>query len=121
MLLTNATLATMEDGAPYGLVENAAVALEGEQIAWAGPLERLPEHFSRLEPYDLGGRLVTPAFIDSHTHIVHGGHRAREFEMRLEGATYEEIARAGGGILSTVKETRAASEDDLVRQAPAAD
>jgi len=114
MLLINATLATM-DGAPaYGLVEKGAVAIRAGRIAWAGPESKLPGEFKLDESLDLEGRLVTPALIDCHTHIVHGGNRAREFEMRLEGASYEEVARAGGGIVSTVAATRAATEDSLI-------
>ncbi|WP_339758275.1 imidazolonepropionase [uncultured Hoeflea sp.] len=114
MLLINATLATM-DGAPaYGLVEKGAVAIRAGRIAWAGPASKLPGEFKLDESLDLEGRLVTPALIDCHTHIVHGGNRAREFEMRLEGASYEEVARAGGGIVSTVAATRAATEDSLI-------
>ncbi|WP_299419065.1 imidazolonepropionase [uncultured Shimia sp.] len=117
MLLTNATLATMVEGAPYGIIENGAIALEGEKIAWAGPQSDLPAAYSGVTTRDLGGRLVTPALIDCHTHIVAGGNRAREFEMRLHGASYEEIARAGGGIVSTVTATREDSEDDLLADA----
>ncbi len=114
MLLTNATLATMETDRPYGLIEQGAVVVEGEKIAWTGAFADLPEMFLGQEPVDLEGRLVTPALIDCHTHIVHGGNRAAEFEMRLKGASYEEIARAGGGIVSTVEATRHAGVDDLV-------
>jgi len=114
MLLINATLATM-DGAPaYGLVEQGAVAIRDGCIAWAGPVSELPGEFKLDESLDLEGRLVTPALIDCHTHVVHGGNRAREFEMRLEGASYEEIARAGGGIVSTVAATRTATLDELL-------
>lgn len=117
MLLTNATLATM-DGAPaYGLVEKGAVAMADGLISWAGPMSDLPAEFRDGEKLDLEGRVVTPALIDCHTHVVHGGNRAREFEMRLEGATYEEVARAGGGIVSTVSATRAASEAELLQGA----
>ena len=117
MLLTNATLATM-DGAPaYGLVGQGAVAIADGRIAWVGPMRDLPSGFSDQETLDLEGRVVTPALIDCHTHVVHGGNRAREFEMRLEGATYEEVARAGGGIVSTVSATRAASEAELLEGA----
>ncbi len=115
ILLTNTTLATMSDG--YGLIKNAAVALRGDAIAWAGPVADLPVEFAALPVHDLGGRLVTPALIDCHTHIVFGGDRAAEFEMRLNGASYEEVARAGGGILSTVTATRAADEANLLQQA----
>ncbi len=114
-LLTNLTLASMAaGGAPYGLVEDAAIAIEAGRIAWAGPRNRLPSHHAGWQAQDMGGRLVTPGLIDCHTHIVFGGDRAREFEMRLDGASYEEIARAGGGIVSTVTATRTASVDELV-------
>jgi imidazolonepropionase len=112
MILSNATVATMTGPAPYGLIRQAAVVLRDGRIAWVGPEADLsPEHEGERE--DIAGRLVTPGLIDCHTHIVHGGHRAGEFEMRLEGASYEEVARAGGGILSTVTATRAAREDEL--------
>ena len=120
MLLTNAMLATMATGLnnePYGLIESGAVACTGNKIVWTGALSELPDAYAGKEVLDAGGRLVTPAFIDCHTHIVHGGNRAKEFEMRLQGASYEEIARAGGGIVSTVSHTRAASEDELVQSA----
>lgn len=94
----------------------AGIVLEGDHIAWVGPMADLPADVG-AEETDLEGRVVTPALIDCHTHIVHGGNRAAEFEMRLEGATYEEVARAGGGIVSTVAATRAASEDELLAQA----
>lgn len=115
LLLTDATLATMERG--YGLVRNAAVAMEDGLVLWAGPAEALPPHLAALPRLSAAGRLVTPALIDGHSHIVFGGHRAAEFEMRLQGATYEDVARAGGGILSTVTATRAASEDALLASA----
>ncbi len=114
MLLTHATLATMNGG--YGLIRDAAVVLDGDRIAWAGPMADLPRA-QRGEPVDCGGRLVTPGLIDCHSHAVHAGHRAVEFELRLNGASYEEVARAGGGILSTVTATRAASEDALLANA----
>lgn len=117
MLLTNAMLATMEPGTPYGLVAGGAVAIEGERIAWAGKAGEIPARFRSDDLLDLDGRLVTPGLIDCHTHVVHGGNRAREFEMRLQGASYEEIARAGGGIVSTVAATRAAGADELLAQA----
>ncbi len=117
MLLTNATLAGTDAETPYGLTPRGAVAIEGARIAWAGAETALPERFRGLDALDLEGRLVTPGLIDCHTHIVHGGNRAAEFEMRLEGRSYEEIARAGGGILSTVTATRAAGEDALLAAA----
>lgn len=115
MLLTHATLATMTDG--YGLIPEAAVVIEGDRIAWAGPMADLPATHRALPDHDCGGRLVTPGLIDCHTHAIFAGHRAVEFELRLKGASYEEIARAGGGILSTVTATRAASEDALLASA----
>ena len=115
MLLTHATLATMSQG--YGLIPDAAVALEGDRIAWAGPMADLPTAYRGLTELDCEGRLVTPGLIDCHGHPVYGGHRAVEFELRLQGASYEEVARAGGGILSTVTATRAASEDQLLTSA----
>jgi imidazolonepropionase len=120
MILLNATMATMTSG--YGLIERAAIVLDGERIAWAGPESDLPvggRAADRGPRLDLEGRLVTPGLIDCHTHLVFAGDRAREFEMRLEGASYEDIARAGGGILSTVRATRSASEDELVASASA--
>lgn len=117
-LLTNATLATMEPAStPFGLVEDGAVAVADGRIAWCGPRTGLPPQFSGLGAVDLGGRLVTPGLIDCHTHVVFGGDRAREFELRLEGASYEQIAREGGGIVSTVLATRAAGETNLLSEA----
>ena len=117
-LLTHARIATMEAaGAAYGLIEDGTIAIDGETIQWLGETRALPEVCRAYPSRDLDGRLVSPALIDCHTHLIHGGNRAREFEMRLEGATYEEIARAGGGILSTVRATRAATEDELVAAA----
>lgn len=117
-VITGVRLATMEPGGqPYGLVERGAVAVENGRVAWAGPADDLPQEWRDVPAEDFGGRLATPALIDCHTHIVHGGDRAREFEMRLEGASYEEVARAGGGIVSTVTATRALSEDELVDSA----
>ena len=118
-LFINATLATMAPGRPaaYGLVENAAVAVERGRIAFVGPVADLPAGAKAKQTDDLAGALMTPGLIDCHTHLVYAGNRAAEFEARLTGKTYEEIARAGGGILSTVRATRAASEDDLVEAA----
>ncbi|CTQ57686.1 imidazolonepropionase [Roseibium album] len=117
-LLINASLATLaNNGTPYGLIEEGILALDGGKIAWIGKVADLPAAYQNWERQDLAGRLVTPGLIDCHTHVVFGGNRAREFEMRLEGATYEEVARAGGGIVSTVKATRSASEEDLLDQA----
>ncbi|UWQ01699.1 imidazolonepropionase [Aliiroseovarius crassostreae] len=117
-LLTDLTIATMvPDVMEYGLIEGGVVALENGKIAWVGPASDCPSQYAGLPTQSFDGRLVTPALIDCHTHIVHGGNRAREFEMRLKGATYEEIARAGGGIVSTVTATRKASEEELLASA----
>ncbi len=112
ILLTGITAATLQGG--YGLIPDAALLIEGENIAWIGPRKDAP---TASETLDFQGRLLTPGLIDAHTHIIFGGNRAAEFEQRLTGISYEAIARAGGGILSTVTATRAASEDDLVAQA----
>jgi len=117
-LWTNARLATMAPGvsAPYGAVEDGVVAARDGRILYAGPRSDAPA-FKATETIDCAGRWITPGLIDCHTHLVYGGDRAHEFELRLQGATYEEIARAGGGILSSVKATRAASEDELFSSA----
>lgn len=112
-----ATMAAASDGAAYGLIDDAAVAIADERIVWVGRFTDLPGPYRTAPLQDLDGRLVTPALIDCHTHIVFGGDRAQEFELRQKGASYEEVARAGGGIVSTVKATRAASEDDLLASA----
>ncbi len=110
----NCQIATMEDGKnAYGLLECGALVEEKGFIQWVGPKADLPHIYSSEDLIDLGGRLLTPALIDCHTHLVHGGNRAQEFEMRLTGSSYEEVARAGGGIISTVSATRGASEDFL--------
>jgi len=115
ILLANSMLATMRpDGIAYGLVAKGAVAIANGRIAWCGTEAELPLEFLQWSRRDLAGRLVTPALIDCHTHLVFAGNRAREFEMRLQGAGYEEIARAGGGIVSTVTATREADEDMLL-------
>lgn len=107
-----------EDAPGLGVVERGAVASGGDgRILFAGPEADLPLAIPGAETVDCGGRWITPGLIDCHTHLVHGGDRAAEFEMRLNGASYEEIARAGGGIVSTVKATRAASADELYASA----
>src|SRR5687767_7648762 len=112
LVISNARLATVVPGAPYGETPADAIAFRGGRIAWIGETAQgLPEAARRL---DAKGAWLTPALVDCHTHLVHGGNRAREFEMRLGGASYEEIARAGGGINATVAATRAATEDELV-------
>ncbi|WP_416336271.1 imidazolonepropionase [Brevundimonas bullata] len=116
-LLTDCHVAAMtEGGQPYGAIEDAAILIKDGRIAWVGPRVDLPVH-KAVETDSLGGRWVTPGLIDCHTHLVFGGDRSGEFERRLEGATYEEIARAGGGIVSSVKATRDASEDSLYASA----
>jgi imidazolonepropionase len=117
-LWTNARLATMAADAsqPYGLVDDGALAVEDGRIAWVGPRAELPAQLGRGTVHDAQGALVTPGLIDCHTHLVYAGDRAGEFEARLQGASYEEIARAGGGIVSTVKATREADEDTLLAQ-----
>lgn len=114
-----ADLATMTaGGAPYGAIRDGAVGVAGGRIVWVGARNNLPSAPQSLarEVREVSG-WITPGLVDSHTHLVFGGNRAREFEMRLEGASYEEIARAGGGIVSTVKATRGASVDELVHGA----
>jgi len=108
----------MADGAAsYGLVEDAAIAVSSGRIQWVGPHRDLPPDHADWPIVDFADRLITPGLIDPHTHAIFGGNRAVEFELRLNGATYEEIARAGGGILSTVTATRAASKQDLIQEA----
>jgi imidazolonepropionase len=114
-LWRNARLMTCA-GEGLGIVEQGIVAERGRRIVYAGPAEGAPA-FEAVETFDCAGRWITPGLIDCHTHLIHAGDRAREFEMRLDGATYEEIARAGGGIRSTMAATRAASEADLVATA----
>lgn len=118
-LWRNARLATLRENLPgLGIIEKGAVVYEGGRILFAGPEGELPSWLiETAEITDLEGRWVTPGLVDCHTHIVYGGNRAREFEMRLEGATYEEIARAGGGIVSSVKATNALSVEGLVEAA----
>lgn len=117
-VLTNLNAATLiADAEGYGLIPDAAIVLDADKICWIGPRHDLPKEHLDASLVDLGGRLATPSLIDCHTHIVYGGSRAREFEMRLNGATYEEIARTGGGIRSTVAATRAASEEQLLAEA----
>jgi imidazolonepropionase len=114
-LWRRARIATMTaGGAPFGLIEDGAIAARAGRILWTGPMAALPRDVEAAEMIDLGGRLVTPGLIDCHTHLVFAGDRAREFELRLEGASYEAIARAGGGIASTVRLTRAADAATLL-------
>ena len=117
MLLANAKLATLQNNDEFGIIDDGVIVLDGAHIAWVGGAIELPDTYRDQETRDLGGRLVTPALIDCHTHVVFGGNRAVEFELRLNGASYQEVAQAGGGIVSTVTATRAASEDELLTDA----
>ncbi|MFL6633923.1 MAG: imidazolonepropionase [Massilia sp.] len=110
VLYTNARVATLADD--YGIIEDGAVAVRAGRIAWVGPRAGAPP---ALSTHDCDGLWLTPGLVDCHTHVVHAGNRSDEWEARLNGATYEDIARAGGGIMSTVRATRAASEDDLFK------
>ena len=115
-LATGMTLATLDADSGYGLVEDGALAWRDGLLAYVGPRSGLPDDASADEEIAFDGGLATPGLVDCHTHAVFAGDRAGEFEMRLEGASYEDIARAGGGILSTVRAVRAASEDELFAQ-----
>jgi len=118
-LLLDCRLATLCDtGTAYGMIERAALAWKNGVIAFAGPQSQLPGEPDALAASveSAGNAWVTPGLIDCHTHLVFAGNRAEEFELRLNGASYEEIARAGGGIVSTVSKTRAASDEDLLAQ-----
>ncbi|WP_304166158.1 imidazolonepropionase [Phenylobacterium aquaticum] len=116
-LWRNARLATLAADRPgLGVVERGLIAARGGRIVYAGEADTAPD-LDAVQVIDCEGRWITPGLIDGHTHIVHGGDRAAEFELRLAGASYEEIARAGGGIVSTMAATRAASQDELVAQA----
>ncbi len=114
-LWRDARVATLGGDTPWGLVQDGALLVDGDKLAWVGPQSELPGALRERvnEEHDLGGALVTPGLVDCHTHLVYGGQRAREFELRLQGASYEEIARSGGGIRSTVAATRAASDQSL--------
>ena len=119
-LWENCTLATMQMNTqvPYGLFENGALVVEGDTLLWVGALDELPNaiRLRCTQQQDAHGALITPGLIDCHTHLVYGANRSAEFEMRLRGVSYEEIARSGGGIASTVEATREASIDELTAQ-----
>jgi imidazolonepropionase len=119
LLITNASLATFAGETGYGFITDAAIACKDGKIAWIGPMHDVPDTSVPIasEMHDVDGALVTPGLIDCHTHLVFGGNRAQEFDLRLNGASYEDIARAGGGIVSTVRATREANEYELLRQA----
>src|SRR6185369_16250823 len=113
----NARLATVRGDLPdLGVIERGVIAAREGRIAFAGSSSDFPSDADAAERIDCGGRWITPGLVDCHTHLVFGGNRAHEFELRLNGASYEEIARAGGGIVSTVQATRAATEDELFAQ-----
>ena len=117
LLLTNAHIATMQESdVAYGVIENGALGIADGKIAWVGPESELPSGIN-CRTLSLRDRWLTPALIDCHTHVIFGGNRAEEFEQRLMGVSYEEIAKAGGGILSTVDATRSASSNDLANSA----
>ncbi len=117
-LLSNAQVATCDTTTGhYGLIENGAVVVDNGLISWCGGANEVPHQYQSLSTTHLNGKLLTPSLIDCHTHIVHGGHRAAEFELRLNGASYAEVAAAGGGIVSTVTATRSASVEALVATA----
>ena len=114
-LIKNCRIATMVKGEmAYGLDGSDAMVIDDEIISWIGRIAEIPKEHSVTKSVDFGGRLVTPAPIDCHTHLIFGGHRAMEFEMRLNGASYEDVARAGGGIVSTVSATREATVSQLI-------
>ncbi|MGE3920192.1 MAG: imidazolonepropionase [Gammaproteobacteria bacterium] len=117
-LCVDAHLATFANEQPYGVIRDGAIAISGEEIIWVGKQNDLPKEFrtEAKQIYSAEGRWILPGLIDCHTHLIYGGNRAHEFEWRLNGKTYAEIALAGGGILSTVKATRAASATELLLQ-----
>ena len=111
----NARLATVREDLPdLGAIERGVIAAKDGRIVFAGEASDFPSHATAKERIDCEGRWITPGLVDCHTHLVFGGNRAHEFELRLKGASYEEIARAGGGIVSTVAATRASSEAELL-------
>ena len=116
-LYRHAHLATLAGSTPWGWLPDGALLIDGEHIAWVGAAHDLPAGIQADADVDLGGAIVTPGLVDCHTHLVYGGDRAREFELRLQGASYEQIALAGGGIRSTVAATRAASDAQLLADA----
>src|SRR6266403_5940416 len=116
LLIVNAGLATMAGGPACGAIRDGALAVSKGGIAWVGARKDLPRTLRAREQLDGRGGWLTPGLIDCHTHLVYAGNRAREFERRLAGARYEDIAREGGGIQATVRSTRAASEQELLHQ-----
>ena len=118
-LWRHARLATLAGADGWGLIDDGALLTRGARIEWVGPAAALPAGLPAAAEHDLGGALVTPGLVDCHTHLVYGGQRAAEFELRLQGASYEDIARTGGGIRATVAATRAADETTLFASAAA--
>ncbi len=116
-VLHQISVAALSEARGYDVLRDGAIVIDDDRIVWVGAYADLPGEYSGAAHHSMEGRLVTPALIDCHTHLVFGGNRAREFEMRLEGASYEDIARAGGGIVSTVDATRKASEEELLADA----
>ncbi len=114
-LIRNAKLVPMSDDQDdFEITKNGAIAIDGEQIVWSGEEKNIPNEYKKYNEYNAKGKLITPGLIDCHTHLVFGGNRSTEFNMRLNGKSYQEIAKAGGGIASTMKATREASFDDLL-------
>ncbi len=114
-LIRNAKLVPMSDDQDdFEITNNGAIAIDGEQIVWSGEEKNIPNEYKKYNEYNAKGKLITPGLIDCHTHLVFGGNRSTEFNMRLNGKSYQEIAKAGGGIASTMKATREASFDDLL-------
>ena len=114
-LIRNAKLVPMSDDQDdFEITNNGAIAIDGEQIVWSGEEKNIPNEYKKYNEYNAKGKLITPGLIDCHTHLVFGGNRSTEFNMRLNGKSYQEIAKAGGGITSTMKATREASFDDLL-------
>ena len=117
-LIRNATLVPMTDSQDdFYIINNGAIAIDGDLIVWSGFEKDIPNEYKNYSEYNAKGKLVTPGLIDCHTHLVFGGNRSHEFNMRLNGKSYQEIAKAGGGIASTMKATRQASFDDLLSSA----
>ena len=116
-IISNAKIVTLHGTQGYGLIKKGAIVIGNGQIYWVGKLSELPPEYNSLTDRNVEGALVTPGLIDCHTHLVFGGDRSKEFEMRLNGASYKEIAEAGGGIVSTVKETRASPPEFLLKTA----
>jgi len=115
LLVTGAHLATMAGGPPYGAIRDGALGVAAGRIAWVGPRRDLPDDATAAEAREAGGRWITPGLVDCHTHLVYAGNRAGEFEARLAGASYADIAAAGGGINATVRATREATQDELAQ------